>query len=160
MTEQNMMQPQQPLNSHHRARLAAIADIIVPRAGGMPSASDIDLVNAPLDKVLRARPDLLEPLRQMLDSLNGEVIEKTVTGLQRSEPETFDVLMQVVAGAYYIDSHVRRLLGYDGQRALSLPRSGFGAEELLMVVMESPPRYRDPDELVIPDSYSFPEKTR
>jgi len=143
-----MMQPQQSLNSHRRGRLAAVADVILPRAEGMPSASDIDLANAPLDKVLLARPDLLEPLCQSLDSLSSDAIETNVPSLARDEPQAFEVLMQVVAGAYYMDTHVRSLLGYDGQRALSLPRSGFGAEELLMEMMESPPRYRDPDKLL------------
>ena len=113
----------------------------------MPSAGDIDLANAPLDKVLRARPDLLEPLCRLLDSFGSDAMEIAVPSLERDEPQAFEMLMQVVAGAYYMDAHVRSLLGYDGQRALTLPRSGFGAEELLMEMMESPPRYRDPDKL-------------
>jgi len=136
------MQPEQALNSSHRHRLASIADLMLPRADGMPSASDIDLVNSPLDKVFRARPDLIRPLRQILDSLRSDTTETDLRLMQRDEPEAFELLFEVVAGAYYMDAKVRRLLGYDGQRALTLPRSGFGAEELLIEMMESPPRYR------------------
>jgi hypothetical protein len=49
-----------------------------------------------------------------------------------------------VVGAYTLDPAVKRRLRYDGQRALTLPRGGFGGEDLLLLMMESSPRFRDP----------------
>ncbi|RFC65663.1 hypothetical protein DY251_16610 [Mesorhizobium denitrificans] len=134
--------PFQTLDAEHRAQLSVIADKILPRTNEMPSASDIDLANAPLDKVLRSRPDLVQPLIRTLSSLGSSIDEADLHLMQSNAPQVFETLFQVIAGAYYMDARVRRLLGYDGQRALSLPRAGFGAEELLMEMMETPPRYR------------------
>lgn len=132
------------LELRHRDRLSDLADVLFPHAEGMPAASEIDLANAPLDKALRARPDLLAPLLTILDDTRDQPPGKVIPFLASEQPSAFDDLMQVVAGAYYMNRQVRDLLHYDGQRALSLPRSGFGAEDLLMELMESPPRYVDP----------------
>jgi len=50
-----------------------------------------------------------------------------------------------VAAAASPHEDVRALLGYDGQQAQTLSRGGFGAEELVLKLMEQPKRYRDPD---------------
>ncbi|MBX3598915.1 MAG: hypothetical protein KF874_15225 [Rhizobiaceae bacterium] len=133
------LEAQPILTSHQRECLAVVADKILPRTPEMPSASDLDLSNTLVDKVLQSRPDLVEPLRKLLDLRLASPESLTLADLNTQDIET---LFQVVAGAYYMDPTVRRLIGYDGQRALTLPRSGFGAEELLIEMMESPPRYR------------------
>ena len=64
--------------------------------------------------------------------------------LAAEHPRAFSALLQVVIGAYTLDPEVRRRLRYDGQQALTLPRGGFGGEDLLLTPLEGPPRYRDP----------------
>jgi len=49
-----------------RAAFAALADVLVPAAEGMPAASEVDIAGVGLDRVLRARPDLEAPLARVL----------------------------------------------------------------------------------------------
>lgn len=125
-----------------RATLSALADVLIPAAHGMPAASGIGLAGAPLDRALRARPDLVAPLGALLDRLAGQDPGDAVRALA---PGELDLLFVAVAGAYTLDPAVRSLLGYPGQGARTLPRAGFGAEELAAAMMEAPPRWRDPD---------------
>ena len=45
-----------------RARLAELADVLIPAEGGMPSASEAGAAGEWLDAVLAARPDFETPL--------------------------------------------------------------------------------------------------
>jgi hypothetical protein len=114
MTTGNVSQ----LSPSERAVLAGLADIIAPRWNALPSASDIDLSHGPIDRALRARPDLVEPLRQLLDEMRIQDGATAIEQLQRERPAQFAVLMQAVAGAYYMDESVRAALRYGGQRRL------------------------------------------
>jgi hypothetical protein len=105
-----------PLSPDRRARLAALAEVIAPRWNAMPSAGDINLAEGPVDRALQARPDLVEPLARLLDEINSAQPQAEVERLSRERPTAFWVLMQVVAGAYYMDAGVRAALGYAGQR--------------------------------------------
>lgn len=117
-----------------RATFAALADLLIPAAHGMPAASAIGLSGAPLDRVLRARPDLEAPLCSALDALPK--------GLDGATPAQLDLLLLVAGCAYTADPRIKALLGYPGQDGRSLPRAGFGAEDLAMVMMERPPMWR------------------
>ena len=57
--------PLASLDAAERAALGAVADTLIPAAHGMPSAAEI-LTDERLRFVLRARPDLVEPLRAAL----------------------------------------------------------------------------------------------
>ena len=131
------------LSPAQRARLAEVAAALVPPGATMPGAADIALARegGPIERVLRVRPDLAVPLAAALDAACGLSVEQ----LAAERPDAVRVLLQVVIGAYYLDPEVKRRLGYDGQQALTLPRGGFGGEDLLALMMESPPRYRDPE---------------
>ncbi len=94
-----------------RTPLAGLADVIAPRWNNLPSASDIDLTGEPLDRALQARPDLIEPLRALLLEIVASRPVDAVDHLQRARPAQFHVLMQVVAGAYYMNEKVREALG-------------------------------------------------
>lgn len=104
------------LTAGERTRLAALAEVIVPRWKAMPSAGEIDLAGAPLDRALEARPDLLAPLRALLAEVDIADPAGAVGRLEREAPEAFRALMQAVAGAYYADPRVWKLLGYGGQQ--------------------------------------------
>ena len=53
-------------NQKERALLAELADVLIPAAGGMPSASQADVAGKWLDAVLAARPDLAGRLSDVL----------------------------------------------------------------------------------------------
>ena len=132
------------LSDHHRRQIASLAAVIAPGWQHMPSADDIALSGAPLDRVLQARPDLLTPLCAMLGSISKLEPEAGLRYLEREEPQDFQTLLTVVAAAYHMHPSVMAALGYHGQEAQSLPRDGFGAEEEVMEMMAKPPRYRRP----------------
>lgn len=122
--------------------LLLIANALVPEAHGMPSAKHVLADGRLLNRVLAMRADLLSRLPSLLDALAGHEPMAALAALERKDPLAFDVVFQVVASAYYLDPAVKRLLSYDGQQAQSLPRGGFGGEELLEKMMSSPKRYR------------------
>ena len=122
-----------------RQTFAGLADVLVPEAHGMPAASAIGLSGAPLDRALRARPDLRAPLASLLDALAGRSPADAVAG---AAPAQLDLLLLLAGGAYTTDPRVKALLGYPGQEARSLPRDGFGAEDLVMAMMDRPPMWR------------------
>jgi hypothetical protein len=132
------------LTSEERATLAALADILVPAGAGMPSAGDVGLAGegGRVDRVLSLRPDLAAALPAALARWSWPLTEAGVESFAAHEPDAFFVLLQLVIAAYYIDPAVKARLGYAGQEALALPRSGIGAEDHLAAMMECPPRYR------------------
>jgi hypothetical protein len=136
------MRRSRALTPVQRASLAKLAEFIVPAAADMPSASDVALAGAPLDRVLKVRPDLFAPLARLLDSVEGRAGADTLEHLDTSGDPDFEALLQAVLGAYYMHPDVRRMIGYRGQEARALPRAGFGAEDLVAEMMGGHPRYR------------------
>lgn len=104
------------LSQDERITLGRLADIIAPAWGKMPSASDIRLSHAPMDRALQCRPDLVQPLRNLLAELTNSDAVTAIKHLERERPGEFSILMQAVAGAYYMDERVREALHYRGQR--------------------------------------------
>ena len=98
-----------------RERLGALADVLVPAAEGMPSATDAGVHREGLDRVLAARPDLEPLLARVLAGAAGEPGD-VLRRLQDEDAAGFAALTLAVTGAYYTDPSVRRLIGYPGQR--------------------------------------------
>ena len=68
--------------------LAAIADHLIPAAGEMPSAADV-VDRDRLEFVLRARPDLAEPLRAALDPTSARTHRSASTAsVARTRPRS------------------------------------------------------------------------
>jgi hypothetical protein len=111
-----------------RETLAGLADALIPAADGMPAASEAGAAGRWLDEVLRVRDDLEQPLRAVLDRARGADPGAEVDRLQLEEPEAFEALSTAVAGAYFLNPDVRRLIGYPGQ-------------ERRPIVAEDPPDY-------------------
>ncbi|MFL6132706.1 MAG: hypothetical protein ACJ72A_07885, partial [Nocardioidaceae bacterium] len=98
-----------------RATFAALADVLVPAAEGMPAASAVDIAGTGLDRVLGARPDLEVPLARILAvGIVGDAMDR-VRDVQRDDPAGFEALALAATGGYYTDSRVRDLIGYPGQ---------------------------------------------
>jgi hypothetical protein len=132
-----------PLSDGLRARLRAFADALIPAAHGMPAASEVGVADGQLERVLEARPDLLEPLRRALPDADPEDTERSLTTIQTADPRAHDALVLVVVGGYYIHPRVRELLGYDGQVPVELqPEVVPSYEGLIEPVLERGPIYR------------------
>jgi hypothetical protein len=103
-----------------RETLAALADVLVPEADGMPSASQAGATGDLLDEVLRVRSDLEEPLAAITAAAADRDAAQEVERLRSEEPERFEALTSAIAGGYFMSSDVRERLGYPGQQALEL----------------------------------------
>jgi hypothetical protein len=103
-----------------RETLAGLADVIIPAADGMPSASQAGATGPLLDEVLRVRGDLEEPLAKLTAAAAGKDPAAEVARLQADEPELFEALTTSIAGGYFMSDDVRERLGYPGQQALEL----------------------------------------
>jgi hypothetical protein len=122
------------LSDHDRARLAVVADVLVPRSERMPSASEAGIAGKPVDDVLAARPDLVEPLRIALDWPNSP---------DTLPPEVFAALGEIVAGAYFQIPEVQDRIGYHGRAALPVTELTGEDRALLEPVVHRGRIYRD-----------------
>lgn len=134
-----------------RARLARIADVLVPAYGGMPAASSVGIAGDLLDKALRARPDLTADCRRAVTACADPPSPEALEQLAATDPAGFGALMVLVLGGYYISTEVRKLLHYAGQEALRIDIGELPAyieEGLLDEVIDRGPIYRTtpPDE--------------
>ena len=116
------------LGETERALLGALADMLIPRADGMPSASDAGATGKWLDEVLRVRPDFGPPLLAMVEQARGADPADVLDRLRSSDPAGFGVLAEVVAGAYFLNPDVRKAIGYGGRQKVP-------------IVAEDPPDY-------------------
>src|SRR5581483_11547343 len=70
-------------DTESRTTLAALADVLVPEAEGMPAASQVDVHGKWLDRVLRVRPDLAPDLARVLAEARGRDPVAEVARLQQ-----------------------------------------------------------------------------
>jgi hypothetical protein len=108
-------------DSKRRALVAALADVLIPKGEGMPSASEAGVAGQWLDEVLRLRPDFASPLAAVLDGVRGNEPAAAVAKLRSEDPAGFGVLAEVVAGGYFLNPDVRKAIGYPGQQAVPIP---------------------------------------
>src|SRR3954449_6752175 len=139
------VQPRASIEPLERATFAAIADFLIPAAHGMPSAADV-VNDDRIAFVLRARPDLTEPLRAALRMDLGNGVEARLNALA-NEPTNLAALQLTIVAGYYTDKRVRELIGYPGQMALevkSLLVPEYLEEGLIDSVVARGPVWRDP----------------
>jgi hypothetical protein len=98
--------------------LTLLSDLIIPRHGKLPSASDLGLCELINAETFRIRPDLLDPVRALLSTCTPNPTDLDLQALSTAMPKEFFGLMQVVAGTYYMQPQVKALLGYSGQRRI------------------------------------------
>jgi hypothetical protein len=116
------------LDETERALFGALADLLIPGADGMPSATEAGVAGKWLDEVLRVRPDFGPPLVAVIDGARDADPAGALPRLRASDPVGFGVFAEVAAGAYFLNPEVRRAIGYGGQ--LQVP-----------IVAEDPPDY-------------------
>jgi hypothetical protein len=126
------------LDERQRSRLAQLANAVLPGAVDQPAASDIGIEQDPIDRALKSRPDLAADFATVLDRFEGDA-ENFLRKLTDTE---FNLVMTLICAAYLMDAGVKDALDYPGQQALTPNRGGFGAEELVIEMMQQPKRYR------------------
>lgn len=99
-----------------RKRLVALADELIPAAEGMPAASTVDIAGKQLDRVVTARPDVVEPLVRGLTAA-GEVDDAIawMGKLASEDPEAHDAIAAAIVGGYYMHPEIMACLRYPGQ---------------------------------------------
>lgn len=103
------------VSNEERSVFAALADVLIPAAEGMPSASDVDVQGAMLDRILGLRSDLVEDFRRGLASAAGKPPADAAEALNRDDAEAFGAISIVASAGYYMTPAVRDLIGYPGQ---------------------------------------------
>jgi hypothetical protein len=130
-------------DSHERALLAALADVLIPAGDELPSASEAGVAGEGLDQVLSFRPDLATGLKNLLLKTRGCTAGPFIAELQQNDPAAFALLAEIVPGAYFLNRDVRARLGYEGQRAHPINALGEEIEAgLLRPVIDRGPIYR------------------
>ena len=138
--------PLASLDATERATLGAVAGALIPAAHGMPSAAEI-LTDERLRFVLRARPDLVEPLRTALRPGLGDDVRGRLDALGRDAPAVLAAMQLVIVAGYYTDARVRELIGYPGQAAIEIRSWEYPVyleEGLIDAVLARGPVWRDP----------------
>ena len=133
------------LDDRERATFAGIADHLIPAVDGMPSAAEV-VDDGRLAFVLRARPDLADPLKAALREELGADVSARLAKLA-DEPTNLSALQLSIVGGYYTDERVRELIGYPGQMALELRSWEYPAyleEGLIDAVLARGAVWRDP----------------
>jgi hypothetical protein len=128
-----------------RARLAELADALIPAEGGMPAAGEAGATGEWLDAVLAARPDFETPLAGLAASTAGLPAAEAIAVLPERDPAGWSALTSAVVAAYYMNPDVCERIGYAGQRAIALDPDAppdYLEDGLLDSVRARPPVYR------------------
>ncbi len=133
------------LTDAQRRTFAALADVLIPEAEGMPAASQVQLEGAPLDQVLGLRPDLHEAFFRALDRAAGKDAAQVLEQLNRDDHLAIGAVGVVASAAYYMQPEVWRLLGYPGQTSRPAEpeeENDYMRDGLLQPVIDRGPVYR------------------
>lgn len=137
-----------PLREEELRTLRAVADALIPAAGGNPPATGEPDYDEYLRRAVDARADAFGAITEVLAAFAVEDppgIDRKLRSLHAEEPDTFQALSAVVAGAWLLIPQVRERIGYPGQRR-DPARLEEAADQLsdgiLDPVMERGPIYR------------------
>src|SRR5262249_32075148 len=123
--------------------LAGLADVLIPAGDGMPAASAAAVAEEGLDQVLAAVPSLAASLADVLSKAKGREPADFIANLVRTDPSAYGVLTEVVTAAYFMNSDVRKAVGYTGQGPTPLdPRVDYMEDGLLESVIKRGPIFR------------------
>lgn len=100
-----------------RDTFAAIADVLIPNAEGMPSASEMNVQGEMLDHILGLRPDLRENFVRGLTKAAGRDPSEAANDLNRTDAAALSAIGLVASAGYYMMPRVRELIGYPGQQS-------------------------------------------
>ncbi len=128
-----------------RARLAALADALIPAGNGMPSASEAGVAGEWLDAVLTAEPGFGGPLAAVLERADVADPAGELKRIESTDPGGWGALTTVVAGAYFLNPEIAERVGYPGRRAIPIDADAepdWQQDGLLASVQSRGPVYR------------------
>ena len=128
-----------------RARLAALADALIPAGDGMPSASEAGVAGEWLDAVVAAEPGFGPALASVLDAADVSDPAGELRRIETTDPAGWGTLTTVVAGAYFLNPEIAAKVGYPGRRAIPVdadPNPDWLEDGLLDSVKARGPVYR------------------
>lgn len=103
------------LNEQQIAVYSGLADVLIPSAEGMPSASEANVPTEWINVALGYRPDLVPHFERAVAACEGLDPQQALNELNQSDTEAFDALGVATSGAYFLNPDVKKLLGYPGQ---------------------------------------------
>ncbi len=133
------------VSDSHRATFAGLADVLIPEAEGMPSATQVEVHGDILDRVVELRPDLREAFFRGLNKAAGQDPTEAAHALNREDAEALGAIGLLASAAYYIQPKVRQLIGYPGQENRPVDADSepeYVANGMLKVVTDRGPIYR------------------
>ena len=116
--------PPRPLTAIERAELERIADTLIPGTADDPAPSVTQGYPDSLDRALAARADAFDDIITLAASLAATpaaALEGKLRRLSNAEPDRFQTISAVLAGAYLTIPEVRRRIGYPGQERKPAP---------------------------------------
>jgi len=128
------------LTALERAKLGAIADLLIPRTSGMPSGTDADVQGEFIDRVFEVRPDLVEVVRSGLEQV-PEPLPASFPALEALRLTRLRPLAEAVTAAYFLNPEVSRLVGYRTRSVIPI-RFDEDLGELVAPVLARGPIYR------------------
>lgn len=131
------------LTPDQREQFASLADILIPAAEGMPSASQAEVPSRWLDDALRYRPDLAAGLQDALQAAGDRPAAEAIEVLNRDHIPAFEALGTLAAGAYFLNPEVKQRIGYPGQVATPAKEDLDSYVDLLENVVNRGQVYRD-----------------
>jgi hypothetical protein len=133
------------LTADQLATFTRLANILIPAAESMPSASQVDGAIDWLERAISVREDLVPDLKRAMNrASSAESVAAIAAQLQDDQP-ALRALTLLVAGSYYMNPNVRALIGYPGQEARPKDPPGtptFLSDGLIERVLERGPIYR------------------
>lgn len=136
------LQPGATLSQEERHLYALLADLLIPHAEGMPAASAVDVPTRWIDEALKFRPDLAAPLKRALRLARVHQAADVLARINGHDPEAFEALGTLTAGAYFLNPQTRTLVGYPGQVAVPIRDDIDSYIEMLASVYERGEIYR------------------
>ena len=103
------------LSPEERATFAGLADLLIPRHGRLPAATEAGAHEELLDRVLGHRPDIVDDLKRGLAAAQGAEPSEAANRLSQSDAAAFNAITLAASAAYYMCDEVRALIGYPGQ---------------------------------------------
>lgn len=113
-----------PLTDEERATLHRVADVLVPRAGGDPAATESLDFDRHLNTALEARSDAFDVIAALLTTAadtRGPALIDLLRALASERRNEFQALSAVVAGAWLLSDSTRDRVGYRGQKSRPAP---------------------------------------
>ena len=130
------------LNEKQVATYALLADVLIPSAEGMPSASEADVPTVWILKALEYRPDLKDTFLAALDSCADQDPSDSLQRLNEDDTVSFDAVGVLTSGAYFLNPEIKSRIGYPGQQPVPAKDDSETYLDLLAAVAERGPIYR------------------